>query len=77
MHFLRASFVFHVLLTVFLKRLSFPTDKLCRTWLPGLLSSRKDHTPQCIASFLGAETLVSALLLSTVWVWKVVLGQAC
>ena len=71
MHFLRVSFILSVLPTVFLQRLSFRSAKLCRNWLPGLLSPGRDCTLQHSASFCGAvcrsqQPLVSALLFSTV-----------
>lgn len=71
MHFLRVSFILSVLPTVFLKRLPFPSARLCRNWLPGSLSPGRDCTPQHSASFCGAvcrsqQPLVSALLFSAV-----------
>lgn len=75
-------FIFSVLPTVFLKRLSFPLAKLCRNWLPGLLSPRRDRTPQlptsswCWASWPTASAFCLAVL-GCVWVRKVVLFQAC
>lgn len=70
-HFLRRSFIFSVLPSVFLKRLSFPSARLCRNWLLGSLSPQGEGVgglyPQLSASFLGAvhrsqQPLVSASL---------------
>lgn len=51
MLFLRLSFGFGVLPTVFLKRLSFPSAGLCGNWPPGSSSPRRDGPPRCSASW--------------------------
>lgn len=69
-HFLIGSFIFSVLPTVFLKRLSFPSARLCRNWLPGSLSPRRTVPHSSLSPFwwLRVAARQPLAVLSYVWV---------